>query len=561
MKKFIMAFQIIFLFLMIPMNAYSIPNVPSNVTLTSNSQTTIKVTWSGDSDADGYNIYWGISTDDLDQSDDVGSSVRQYTITGLNAGTKYYVAVSAYDENGESNRSSTKSISTQADTIIPATPEGFSVTSISSITRTSVPLKWDPNTENDLDHYKIYYGQDSGSFEKTVEADADSSTITISSLTSSTRYFFAITAVDSSDNESEKSDELVVDTLDDKFPPYVPVITAELSGLNEITVRVTDVNSGMADYAGSIIFYGTTPRAYTQSVDVEKNTTFIIDNLPDDKTWYLSALAYDVHDNESEKSEEISVKIEETQSFLGQDGDFDGGCFIQASSCKFGLSTWICMVFLILGMLLCLVQKKCIWISTFSLFIILTMIPVNGYTGESPLPKENLIGVSVGYYIPGESDFEDYYDESVFPVSAFYERCIYKFISADIEAGYFKEDGRMLTVSGGQTEIGSEISMIPVSASLKVNKEILPFIVGYIGAGPDYWYCRETTDINTSNNEIEEWVGGYHGKVGVKLYNMDKQFENTGAIIECVYTVIDKFGNNDLNIGGLTVKFGLFYQF
>ena len=119
----------------------------------------------------------------------------------------------------------------------------------------------------------------------------------------------------------------------------------------------------------------------------------------------------------------------------------------------------------------------------------------------------------------------------------------------------------MLTVSGGETEIDSDFTMVPVSASLKVNKEIIPYIVGYIGIGPDYWYCREKADIQASNNETEEWVGGYHGEIGVKLYNMDKQFENTGAILECGYSVIDKFGNNDLNIGGLTVKFGLFYQF
>ncbi len=98
-------------------------------------------------------------------------------------------------------------------------------------------------------------------------------------------------------------------------------------------------------------------------------------------------------------------------------------------------------------------------------------------------------------------------------------------------------------------------------ADVPINKQIIPYIVGYIGVGPDYWYCREKTDMETQNDEIEEWVGGYHAKMGVKLYNMDEQFENTGAILECVYSVVDKFGNNDLNIGGLTLKFGLFYQF
>jgi fibronectin type 3 domain-containing protein len=556
-----MIMPIVLLFLMNPHIVLSIPNVPSNVTLYSNSQTTIKVTWTGDSDADGYNVYWGVSTDNLDQSDDVGSSVRQYTITGLQAGTKYYVAVSAFDENGESNRSSTKSITTQTDTIIPAIPEGFSITSISSITRTSVALKWDQNTESDLDHYNIYYGKDSGSEENKAEADADATSITISGLTSSTRYFFAITAVDSSENESEKSNELVVDTLTDLLAPFIPVITAQLSGLNEITVRITDVNSGMADYAGSVIFYGTEPGKYTQSIDAEKNTTFVIKNLPDDKTWYLSALAYDVHDNESEKSDEVTVKIEGTQSFLGQDDEFEGGCFIQTASSRSSLYADLWLILLISCILLCVGIHQKIRFFVCCLAFFFSALTASANAQESTLSKDNLIGVSVGYYIPAEADFEDYYDDSVFPVSVFYERVIYNCLSADIEAGYFKEDGNMLTVSGNPTEIDSEFTMVPVSASLKVNKEIIPYIVGYIGVGPDYWYCREKSDIQTSNAETEEWVSGYHGKFGVKLYNMDKQFENTGAILECGYSVIDKFGSNELNIGGLIVKFGLFYQF
>jgi fibronectin type 3 domain-containing protein len=559
MKKLNMIMSICLLLMMIPIQAFSIPNVPSNVTLTSVSQTEIRVTWQGVSDADNYTVYWGLTADANDGSETVGQSIRQYTISGLSAGTKYYVAVSASNETGESSKSATKSIITQSDTIIPSTPKGFKVTSLSEITQNSISLKWTKNSESDLDHYTIYYGKTSGSLSSTKEAtDSDADSFVISGLSASSRYYFAITAVDISDNESEKSSELVVDTLEDNLPPFVPVITAEMSGQNEITIRISDINSGMADYDGSIIFYGTNPGSSSQSVDVGKNKTFVIGNLPEDKTWYLSALSYDIYENRSGKSDEITVKIEDTQSFLGKDEDFDGGCFIQESSsqsCTFNL---ICLALVIPGIMLFLFSNKLIKAFVSFMVIFLNIMAVNVNAGDSPMPKENLIGVSVGYYIPSESDF---YDDSVFPVYAFYERCIYNYISADIEAGYFKEDGNLLTVSGDQTEIGSEISMIPVSATLKINKQIIPYIVGYIGVGPDYWYCREKTDMETQNDEIEEWVGGYHAKMGVKLYNMDEQFENTGAILECVYSVVDKFGNNDLNIGGLTLKFGLFYQF
>ncbi|MDO9264800.1 MAG: hypothetical protein Q7U02_12605, partial [Desulfosalsimonadaceae bacterium] len=68
-------------------------------------------------------------------------------------------------------------------------------------------------------------------------------------------------------------------------------------------------------------------------------------------------------------------------------------------------------------------------------------------------------------------------------------------------------------------------------------------------------------DVAAVYPEIEEWVGGCHGKAGVKLYNTDDTYKNTGAIIETSYSWIDRFGGNDTDLGGWAFKFGLFYQF
>jgi len=61
--------------------------------------------------------------------------------------------------------------------------------------------------------------------------------------------------------------------------------------------------------------------------------------------------------------------------------------------------------------------------------------------------------------------------------------------------------------------------------------------------------------------EIEEWVGGFHGKAGLKLYNTDADYKGTGVVLEGSYSQIDRFGDNDTDIGGWTFKFGFFYQF
>jgi hypothetical protein len=177
------------------------------------------------------------------------------------------------------------------------------------------------------------------------------------------------------------------------------------------------------------------------------------------------------------------------------------------------------------------------------------------------MPGNNLAGVSVGYSIASESDFADYYGDNTFPVYGFYERFFSEHFSLGFESGFMKEKGYLLTESGDETKIRSKITLVPVSSSIKFNMKILPFVVGYIGAGPDYWYCQEETDEKDIHPEVEEWVGGYHASAGIRLYNTDKSFKGTGALLESTYSRIDRFGDNNTDIGGWAFKFGIFYHF
>lgn len=67
-------------------------------------------------------------------------------------------------------------------------------------------LYWAANTEEDLDHYNVYYGTQSGVYSAfRVEQDTQHF---LSGLADGIPYFFAITAVDSAGNESGFSDEV-----------------------------------------------------------------------------------------------------------------------------------------------------------------------------------------------------------------------------------------------------------------------------------------------------------------------------------------------------------------
>ncbi|MDR4497252.1 MAG: fibronectin type III domain-containing protein, partial [Candidatus Scalindua sp.] len=73
-----------------------------------------------------------------------------------------------------------------------------------------VTLKWDPNTEEDLAGYKIYYSNSAGIYDSSVDVGNQTS-YTVSGLVSNKTYYFAATAYDSSGNESDYSDEVIHD--------------------------------------------------------------------------------------------------------------------------------------------------------------------------------------------------------------------------------------------------------------------------------------------------------------------------------------------------------------
>jgi len=71
----------------------------------------------------------------------------------------------------------------------------------------SINLAWDANTEGDLGGYKIYYGTSSGNYGEPFNAGKITE-YELSGLTGGTRYYIAITAYDTSENESNKSEEV-----------------------------------------------------------------------------------------------------------------------------------------------------------------------------------------------------------------------------------------------------------------------------------------------------------------------------------------------------------------
>ncbi|NOS79567.1 MAG: hypothetical protein HOP35_16675 [Nitrospira sp.] len=94
----------------------------------------------------------------------------------------------------------------------------FSSSTVTSTTGTTPPpttgtaavtLSWNRNTEPDLSFYRVYYGTSSRNYSNSMGVGTTTSS-TISNLTSGTIYYFAITAVDTSGNQSPYSQEIAV---------------------------------------------------------------------------------------------------------------------------------------------------------------------------------------------------------------------------------------------------------------------------------------------------------------------------------------------------------------
>lgn len=74
-----------------------------------------------------------------------------------------------------------------------------------------VTLAWDPNTEPDLNGYKIYYGLISAQYTDSMDV-GNQTTYTVSHLGDGTTYYFAATAYDTEGDESDFSNEVVFNT-------------------------------------------------------------------------------------------------------------------------------------------------------------------------------------------------------------------------------------------------------------------------------------------------------------------------------------------------------------
>lgn len=238
----------------------------------------------------GYRIYYGISEGSYNLSQDAGN-VTEYALINfnLNEGTTYYFVVRAYNAHGESGDSNliTYTVPDAGDTTPPLIPQGVT----GEVVNNGVLLTWDANSETDLSGYRVYYGTSTRNYGLPIPAADDQ--YPISDLMKDVTYYFAVTAVDTSGNESGYSLE------------SINIIGGSISG----STLKWDTASG--DVLGYRIYYGTVEEKYTEIVDVGNLTQYSLDNIPltEGIIYYFVVRAYNAY-GESADSNITTYMIE-----------------------------------------------------------------------------------------------------------------------------------------------------------------------------------------------------------------------------------------------------------
>jgi fibronectin type 3 domain-containing protein len=83
-----------------------------------------------------------------------------------------------------------------------------------------VKLSWNANQESDLAGYKMYWGNVSRTYSTNIDV-GNQTMFTVPNLAEGKKYYFACTAYDTSNNESDYSNEVSV-TIADVTPPGAP---------------------------------------------------------------------------------------------------------------------------------------------------------------------------------------------------------------------------------------------------------------------------------------------------------------------------------------------------
>ena len=278
----------------------SLPTVPSNLTATVASATSINLSWRDTSDNEtGFRIrrrtsqtgFWTLLAV-------VGPNVSTYLNTGLTTGRTFYYSVTAYNSTGESSLSNQASATT-TQTSPPTAPTELGATASTN----AVNLSWTDNSGNEAGFRISRKTGATGSWAVVGTVGQNVRSVHNVGLPSGVTYSYRVTAYNTA-GESAATNEVTVTTLSN-IPVAPTTLTATVVSTSQINLQWVDTSSNESGFR--ISRKTAVAEAWTMVGTVGPNeTSFQNTGLTAGSTYFYRVTAYN-SSGESAASNEVTV--------------------------------------------------------------------------------------------------------------------------------------------------------------------------------------------------------------------------------------------------------------
>jgi titin len=258
-------------------NGITIMRPPTGLSATAVSSSQINLTWTDNALAeDGYRIEQS-AVDNLHYNEIavIGPNQTSYNATGLNAGTKYYYRVRAYNSITMSVYSSEKNATTLSS--IPLAPSGLTVTTLLS---SKIIIAWTDNSNNETGFKVQRKLGATGTYTTITTTGANATTYSDISVTDGTSYCYRVAATNSA-GDSPYSNEVCGTT------PLAKPTAATATAVSSSQINLTWIDNsasetgykierktGLAGTYSQIALVGANVQSYPDTNGLAPNTKY-----------------------------------------------------------------------------------------------------------------------------------------------------------------------------------------------------------------------------------------------------------------------------------------------
>lgn len=236
------------------------PAVPTGLATTPGDRQVV-LNWNDVADADfaSFKVYRSLTSGGV-YTHIATRTVSDYVDIGLTNSTTYFYKVSAVDTSGNESALSAVVSATPvggaADTTPPPTPTGLTA----AASDRAVALNWDDSPAGDFSHFRIYRSPTSGGT-YTFIATRNLSNHTDGTLTNGTTYWYKVSSVDTSNNESALTSSVNATPVATPVPPGGSGDGHAVYADRQVTINIGDHIQTKIDANPSGTIYGFAPGA------------------------------------------------------------------------------------------------------------------------------------------------------------------------------------------------------------------------------------------------------------------------------------------------------------